>query len=575
MDYMQIYKKWLDADINEDTRAELDAISSDDDEIRERFSLNLEFGTAGLRGIIGAGTSRMNIYTVGQATQALAALIISNGDAAKARGVSIAFDSRHFSDVFARHAACILAANGIKAYIFDALRPTPELSFAVRHMNAIAGINITASHNPKEYNGYKVYWEDGAQMSLENSKRVADIMKETDMFADVKLMDYDEARKMGLIEIMGEKVDEAYLENVTAQAMDIASVKAVSDDFKVVYTPFHGAGYKLVPEVMRRIGVKNIVPVPQQFEPDGDFPTVKSPNPENPEGFYLAIELAKKENADIIIGTDPDSDRIGVVAKCNGEYKNLTGNHIGALLLDYIIKALRRTNTMPENPVAIKTVVSSELFRKIAQDNGIELVEVLTGFKFIGEKILEFENTGAYNYIFGYEESYGYLKGTYCRDKDAVVASMLVCEMAAYYKTKGMSLFDALEAVYEEYGYYLDDVINVTSPALKTTAQMGEAMKRVRSVVPESIGGLNVTAVRDYLTGVRTDKSGAAEKLTLPKSDVLYYELEDGSRFVMRPSGTEPKLKIYFLICGKSMKECEDKCTKFREYAGGLLEKFV
>lgn len=576
MDYLKAYESWLASDIDENTRAELEAISGDEEEIRSRFETELMFGTAGLRGIIGAGTSRMNIYTVGQATQALASLILSHGDDAKKRGVCIAYDSRRFSDVFARHAARVLSANGIKAYVFDALRPTPELSFAVRFMGAIAGINITASHNPKEYNGYKVYWEDGAQMSLENSAKVADIMKRTDIFRDVKLVEYEDALADGIVDLIGRKVDRAYIENVTAQIVDQSAIEAVEDEFKVVFTPFHGAGYRLVPEVLERVGIRQVIPVWQQLEPDGEFPTVKSPNPENPEGFELAIKLAEREKADIIIGTDPDSDRLGVVSRTkDGEYKNLTGNQIGALLLDYIIKGLKRTWRMPKNPVAIKTVVSSELFRRIAEKNNVALVEVLTGFKFIGEKILEFERTGEYNYIFGYEESYGFLKGTYCRDKDAVVASMLVCEMASFYKAKNMTLFDAMEAIYDEYGCYLDDVINVTSPKLKTTKQMGEAMARVRENVPESIGTLKVTAVRDYLTGVRKDTvTGETSTLDLPKSDVLYYELSDGSRFVMRPSGTEPKLKIYFLICGDTMAECEKKREDFKNYAAGILEKF-
>ncbi|MBQ1334905.1 MAG: phospho-sugar mutase [Clostridia bacterium] len=571
MDYMKIYDRWLSSVGDGELKSELRAIAGDEDEIKARFGRSLEFGTAGLRGIMGAGTSRMNIYTVGHATQAMAKLVVSCGREAMERGVCIAFDSRSCSALFARRAACVLAANGVKAYLFDALRPTPELSFAVRYRHAIAGIIITASHNPKEYNGYKAYWEDGAQMSLENSKKVSDIMAETDMFTDVKTADFDAAVSEGKIVIMGRETDEAYLNCVLSEAVDTSYVKKAG--LKVVYTPFHGAGYKLVPEVMERIGVERVVPVREQFEPDGAFPTVKSPNPENPESFALAKALAVREGADIVIGTDPDSDRIGVLSPRGGEWRHLNGNQVGVVLLDYIIKGLRRSGRMPAHPAAIKTIVSSELFRRIAEKNGVALFEVLTGFKFIGEKILEFEKTGGYDYIFGYEESYGYLKGTYCRDKDAVVASMLVCEAAAYYKTRGMTLWDALDEIYEEYGCSLEGLINVTDPKFATPAEMGAVMAGIRANAPESIGGFKVTAVRDYKKGTRLDAAtGEETPLTLPKSDVLYYELCDGSRFIMRPSGTEPKVKIYFLVSGRDMDECRAKLEAFREYGNSLLK---
>ncbi|MBQ3378510.1 MAG: phospho-sugar mutase [Clostridia bacterium] len=571
MDHMKKYNTWLASVKDEAILKELRMMAKDDGEISQRFGRSLQFGTAGLRGIMGAGTSRMNIYTVGHATQAMARLIMSNGSEAMARGVCIAYDSRRHSEEFARHAACVLAANGVKTYIFESLRPTPELSFAVRYKNAIAGINITASHNPKEYNGYKAYWEDGAQMSLENSKKVSDIMEATDIFSDVRAVDFDTALGKGIIELLGRETDEAYLKCVLSEAVDITDVEKA--ELKVVYTPFHGAGYKLVPEVLGRIGVKNIIPVEAQFMPDGDFPTVKSPNPENPESFELAQRLAESAHADIVIGTDPDSDRIGVLAPRGGEYCHLNGNQVGVLLLDYVIKGLKRQGKMPAHPAAIKTIVSSELFRRIAEKNGVKLFEVLTGFKFIGEKILQFDNTKEYEYIFGYEESYGYLKGTYCRDKDAVVSAMLVCEAAAHYKMRGMTLWDALDKIYDEYGCSLEGIINVTDPAFVTPAQMGEVMARIRKNTPESIGGYRVFAVRDYKKGIRRDMAtGEETRLKLPKSDVLYYELSDDSRFIMRPSGTEPKVKIYFLVNGKDTDECEAKIERFKAYAREIIK---
>ena len=454
MDYKQTYELWLNSPaLSEAEKAELTAIAGDEKEIESRFFSQLEFGTAGLRGTMGVGLYRMNIHVIRHATQAFAKVILNEGPEAVKKGVAICFDCRNNSDVFAKEAACIMAAAGIPVKLFESLRPTPELSFAIREYGCIAGINITASHNPKEYNGYKVYWSDGAQLPPNHADQVAKIMRESDVF-DVNVADYDKAVADGLITIMGEETDEKFLANVMAQVNDQAAVDAVADTFKMVYTPFHGTGHKLIPEALKRLGMKHVICVPEQMVIDGDFPTVASPNPENPEGFYLAVDLAKKEGADFILGSDPDADRVGLMVRAGDEFKVLTGNQTGVLLLDYLIGAKRRTGKMPANPTALKTIVTTEMARAVARSHGAQCYDTFTGFKFIAEKKNALEGSGEGLVVFSYEESYGYMFGDFVRDKDAVTASLLLTEMAAYYYAKGMTVLEAYQALCEKHGYY-------------------------------------------------------------------------------------------------------------------------
>ena len=547
MTYLENYKRWLESDkVDDATKAELRAIKDDDEEIKLRFVKSLEFGTAGLRGVMMAGTNAMNIYTVAQATQGFADLINKVGKAE--RGVAVAFDSRNNSELFAHCAASVLAANGIKVYIFDSLRPTPVLSFAVRELHTIAGINITASHNPKQYNGYKAYWEDGAQLPPDHAATVSEFIAAADIFDDVKTVDFDEAVNGGIIEYISEAVDEAYMKNVIGEAVNPGIIQKVADTLEIVYTPLHGAGYKMIPEVLSRVGLKHIDVVDEQMVLDGDFPTLSYPNPEFPEAFELGIKLAEKVNSDLIIATDPDADRVGIMSRDKtGKFVRLTGNQVGALLLDYIITAYEETG-MPENPYAVKTIVSTEMITKICAEHKIRLHNVLTGFKFIGEVIKEYEVTGHDNYIFGFEESYGYLKGTYARDKDAVVASMLLCEMAAYYSTKNMTLCDALQGLYDRYGYYGEGVANIFMEGLDGVERMKALMNRLRNDPPEELAGYKVIERRDYLNDTVLDvKTGKVTSTGLPSSNVLYYVTEVGDVVVIRPSGTEPKIKIYIL----------------------------
>ena len=559
-DYMTIYKEWLENPyFDEATKEELRAIEGDENEIKERFYMDLEFGTAGLRGIIGAGINRMNIYTVRRATQGLANYIIKQGGAAI--GVAIAFDSRHMSPEFAEEAALTLAANGIKAYRFETLRPTPELSFAVRELGCIAGINITASHNPPEYNGYKVYWEDGAQLPPAEADVVASEMAKTDIFTGVKTADYDESVKNGLIRILSKETDEAYLSEVIKVAVNPDCVKQVADEFKLVYTPFHGAGYRLVPEILRRLGYKHIICEPEQMKIDGDFPTVKNPNPEYKEGFTLAIELAKQNDVDLIIGTDPDSDRTGIVLKDkSGEYVTLSGNQVGVLLTDYIITAKKLTNTMPAHPAVLKSIVTTEMARAAAEKNGVECFDTFTGFKFLAEKIKQFEQDGSHEYIFAFEESYGYLCGDYARDKDAVTASMLIAEMAAYYRTQGKTLYDAMEEMYEKYGCYCEQTISIVMPGVSGLQRMKELMQELRDKPLTQIGTHKIDYTRDYMPGTRTCMAdGKSEPMELKGQNVMYYELEGGTTFIIRPSGTEPKVKVYIMAKGENKAEAAEK----------------
>ncbi len=558
MDYKKIYEQWKAFDkLDEDLKKQLIEIENNDKEIEDRFHKSLDFGTAGLRGILGAGTNRMNIYTVGQATQGLAEYIKKNGETQK--GVVIAYDSRNFSPEFALVAAKVLCANNIKTYLFDSLRPTPELSFSVRHLGCTAGIVITASHNPAKYNGYKVYGEDGAQMAIDAANAVTEEIRNIDMLRGVSTMDADEAVKKGLLTYIGEDVDREYLNCVFSRRVNPNAIKDVADDFSVVYTPFHGSGNLLVRRILDMCGLKNLIIVKEQEMPDGDFPTVKSPNPEDKEGFNIAIELAKKNDTDLIIGTDPDSDRVGIVVRnSEGEYVTFNGNQVGALLTDYILSQHKEEGTMPPNPVVIKSVVSTEMIRPIAAFYGVEMVEVLTGFKFIGEKIKEYEKDNSHSYVFGFEESYGYLSGTYARDKDAVVASMLIVEMAAWYKKQNMTLFDAMGKLYEKYGYFIERGISIVEEGVEGPQRIAAMINNIRNNCPKELGGLKVDAVRDYTTATINYADGTKAAINQPKNNMLYLELADKSGWIaVRPSGTEPKLKLYFGYSNKSKDAAE------------------
>lgn len=558
MDYKKEYQRWLD-NADAETVAELNRIKDDEKEIEERFYKNLEFGTAGLRGIIGAGANRMNSYVVGQATQGLANQLIKTNPAGMELSVAIAYDSRIKSDEFARTSAAILAANGIRVYLFEELKPVPELSFTVRYKKATAGIVITASHNPAKYNGYKVYGADGAQLNPELAAVVLEEIEKTDIFTGVKTCDFDKAVAEGAIVMIGDEVEEAYLDCVQSQCINPELVREKGDTLKFVYTPFHGTGNKPVRKILKRIGFDNVVVVKEQEMPDGRFPTVKSPNPENKEGFKLAIGYAKECGADLIIGTDPDADRVGIIVKNKeGEYVNFTGNQVGALLSEYILSSLKERGELPKDGYIVKTIVTTNLVKAICAAYGVEMKEVLTGFKFIGEKIKESEQTGVGTYLFGFEESYGYLKGTYARDKDAVVATMLIAEMTLYYREKGITLSEQMENIYKKYGYYVEYVESVVMEGMDGSAKISGIMDNLRRNTPQSVAGKKVVAVRDYETSVRTEiESGKTEKILLPKSNVIYIELEDGNNFVVRPSGTEPKIKLYCLMRGENKAEAE------------------
>ncbi|MGN0243611.1 MAG: phospho-sugar mutase [Lachnospiraceae bacterium] len=568
MGYKETYQEWLSNPyFDEETKAELLAIADDENEIKERFYTDLEFGTAGLRGIIGAGINRMNIYVVRRATQGLANYILKQ-DTEK-RSVAIAFDSRHMSPEFADEAALCLAANGIKAYIFDSLRPTPELSFAVRQLQCIAGINITASHNPPEYNGYKVYWEDGAQFTPPHDKGVtAEVLAITDL-STVKTMDKEAAVKAGLYVVIGKEIDDLYIEEVKKQIIHHDSIQAVQKDMKIVYTPLHGTGNIPVRRVLREIGFENVYVVPEQELPDGDFPTVSYPNPEAEEAFALGLELAKKVDADLVLATDPDADRLGVYVKDtkSGDYIPLTGNMSGSLLADYVVGQKASLNGgLPEDGAIVKSIVTSNLVDAIAKGYGVRLIEVLTGFKFIGQQILNFEKTGKGTYLFGLEESYGCLIGTYARDKDAVSASVALCEAAAYYKTQGKTLWDAMIDMYEKYGYYLDAVKSIGLAGIEGLAKIKAILENLRTNPPEEVGGYQVVSARDYAADTIKDmKTGEVTPTGLPSSNVLYYDLEDGAWLCVRPSGTEPKVKFYYGVKGTSLEDAQEKSVRLGE----------
>lgn len=561
MDYREVYEQWLANPYFDDaTKEELKNIAEEENEIKERFYMDLEFGTAGLRGIIGAGTNRMNIYVVRRATQGLANYIAKVGK--QSQGVAIAYDSRHMSPEFAQEAALCLAANGIKAYIFESLRPTPELSFAVRHLGCVAGINITASHNPPEYNGYKVYWEDGAQITPPHDTGIMGEVKAISDWNTVKTMDKAQAEKAGLYEVIGQKIDDAYMEELKKQVIHQDAIEAEGKNLKIVYTPLHGTGNIPARRILKELGFENVYVVKEQELPDGAFPTVSYPNPEAAEAFELGLKLAKEVDADLVLATDPDADRLGVRVKDkNGEYHDLTGNMSGCLLANYEIGQRRAVNgSLPEDGALIKTIVTSNLADAIAKGYGVDLIEVLTGFKFIGQQILGFENSGKGTYLFGFEESYGCLIGTYARDKDAIVATMALCEAAAYYKTQGKTLWDAMIEMYDQYGYYKDDIKSITLKGIEGLQKIQEIMDTLRKNPPAEFAGHKVVSARDYKKDTITDlATGEVKPTGLPNSNVLYYDLTDDAWVCVRPSGTEPKVKFYYGVKGTSIEDADEK----------------
>ncbi len=565
MDYRAIYDQWLqDPYFDADTKAELKGIAEDDKEIKERFYKDLEFGTAGLRGIIGAGTNRMNIYVVRKTTQGLANYIHSVGK--EGQGVAIAYDSRRMSPEFANEAALCLAANGIKAYIFESLRPTPELSFALRHLKCAAGINITASHNPPEYNGYKVYWEDGAQITPPHDSGIMEQVQKVTDYAQVKTMDKEAAIAQGVYEVIGADVDDAYMAELKKQVLHMDAIQAESKNLKIVYSPLHGTGNIPARRILKELGFENVYVVPEQELPDGEFPTVSYPNPEADEAFELGLKLAKEVDADLVLATDPDADRLGVRVKDkDGVYHTLTGNMSGCLLADYEIGQRKALHGLPEDGVLIKTIVTTNLADAIAKGYGIGLTEVLTGFKFIGQQILGFEQGKKGDYLFGFEESYGCLIGTYARDKDAIVATMALCEAAAYYKTQGKTLWDAMVDLYEKYGYYKDDIQSITLKGIEGLEKIQNIMELLRKEPPAQIGDYTVTAAKDYKMGING----------LPKSNVLYYELTDDSWVCVRPSGTEPKVKFYYGIKGSSLADADEKSASLGKAVLAMVDAMM
>lgn len=576
-DYMKIYQEWLSNPyFDEATKAELKAIEGDENEIKERFYMDLEFGTAGLRGIIGAGINRMNIYVVRRATQGLANYIIKQGAADK--GVAIAYDSRNMSPEFAMEAAMTLAANGIKAYKFESLRPTPELSFAVRELGCVAGINITASHNPPEYNGYKVYWEDGAQFTPPHDKGVTEEVLAIEDLSSVKTTDEASAIAAGKYEVIGKEIDDKYIAQVKAQVVNQKAIDEMQDQIRIVYTPLHGTGNIPARRVMREIGFTHVYVVPEQELPDGNFPTVSYPNPEAKEAFELGLKLAKEKDADLVLATDPDADRLGVYVKDakSGEYIPLTGNMSGSLLCEYVLSQKQAEGKIPADGQVVKSIVSTNLIDAVAKAYGAELIEVLTGFKWIGKQILKNETTGTGTYLFGMEESYGCLIGTYARDKDAISATAALCEAAAYYKQKGMTLWDAMVAMYEKYGYYKDSVKSIGLSGIEGLAKIQSIMETLRNNTPAEVGGYKVVSARDYkLDTIRDMETGAVKPTGLPASNVLYYDLEDGAWICVRPSGTEPKIKFYFGVKGTSLEDADQKEADLGAAVMAMVDKMM
>ena len=573
MSYRKTYEKWLASPaLSAEEKAELQSIANNEKEIESRFFAPLEFGTAGLRGTMCVGLHNMNIHVIRHATQAFAQVILAEGPEAVKKGVAVCFDCRNHSEEFAHEVCAVMAGNGIPSRVMESLRPTPELSFAIREYGCIAGVNVTASHNPKEYNGYKVYWADGAQLPPHHADAIAKRMEQNDVFTSVKRLPYEEAVRQGFVTIMGEETDEKFLENVLGQATDKAVVARVADRFKMVYTPFHGTGHKLIPEALKRLGMKHVICVPQQMVLDGNFPTVVSPNPENPEGFALAIELADKEGADFILGSDPDADRIGIMVRgADGKFIVLSGNQTGVLLLDYVIGAKKRMGTLPEKATALKTIVTTEMARKVCEVNGVNMFDTFTGFKFMAEKKNALEQSGEGKVIFSYEESYGYMLGDYVRDKDAVTATLVATEMAAYYYDRGMTLYDAIQELYAKYGQYAEKTLNLVMPGLDGLQKMAKLMADLRQTPPTEIAGVAVREQKDYKDGsvveVATGKRGEME---LKGSNVLRYELSDGTSVIVRPSGTEPKVKVYILTKGETRAEADANVAKYAIWAEGL-----
>lgn len=572
--YLEQAKKWLDSPKLDSTiRSELEKSLDDENKLKNYFYSNLSFGTAGLRGIMQPGTNGMNVHTVMQATQGLAKVI--HEEKAEDRGVVISYDSRNNSRLFAEKTAGVLVANNIKVYMFNELHPVPALSFATRHFKCIAGIMITASHNPKEYNGYKVYWEDGAQVPPIPAEKIYNEIKSIDIFDDVLYVDFDKACAENKITLIKEDFDQIFLNEILKTTINKDAIKKVADTFKIVYTPLHGSGYKLVPQILKMAGAKpeNILTVPEQMILDGNFPTVEKPNPELKSCFNLGIEIAKRENCDLIIGTDPDADRMGIAIKTpNGEFMTLSGNQVGALMLSYIIENSKKNNSLPKNAAAVKSIVSTQLCDRICEKNGVTSINVLTGFKFIGEKIKEFEETKEYTYIFGFEESYGYLSGTYARDKDAVFAAMLITEIAAFYRAQNMNLYDALNELFEKYGYVKDCVISIKKEGVAAKEEMMATMTKIRENLPRTINNQKVLKVRDYKLDKVTDfTSNSTTPTGLPKSDVLFFEMEDHSNLVIRPSGTEPIIKLYFDISGNDKEDCERKLEEYKKALTSLV----
>ena len=576
MEYKARYDEWLENPyFDEETKKELLGIKEDENEIKERFYTDLEFGTAGLRGIIGAGTNRMNIYTVRKATQGLANYILKSGN--KDKGVVIAYDSRRMSPEFATEAALCLAANGIKASVFESLRPTPELSYAVRKLGCVAGINITASHNPPEYNGYKVYWEDGAQITPPHDKGIMDEVKAIEDYTTMKTMGLEEAKAAGLYEVIGKEIDDPYIAELKTQVLHQDSIDAVGKDLKIVYSPLHGTGNIPARRILKELGFENVYVVKEQELPDGEFPTVSYPNPEADEAFDLGLKLAKEIDADIVLATDPDADRLGVRVKDkDGVYHNLTGNMSGCLLADYELSQRKALKGLPEDGKLIKTIVTSNMADAIAAYYGADLIEVLTGFKFIGQQILGFETTGKGTYLFGFEESYGCLIGTHARDKDAIVATMALCEAAAYYRTKDMTLWDAMIEMYDRYGYYKDDIQAITLKGIEGLAKIQEILETLRKNPPAEIAGYKVLRARDYKADTIKDlATGEVTATGLPSSNVLYYELENDAWLCVRPSGTEPKVKFYYGVKGTSLEDADEKSAFVGKEVLAMIDKML
>lgn len=573
MSYQQQFHRWLHSDaLSPEEKAQLQAIADDPKEVEDRFFGLLEFGTAGLRGVMGLGLRRMNVHVIRHATQAFAQVILAEGPAAAAQGVAICYDCRVHSQEFARAAAGVMAANGIPVRLFEAMRPTPELSFAVREYGCVAGLNVTASHNPPEYNGYKVYWSDGAQLPPQHAAAIAAQMEALDVFDDVRTMDYEQARAQGLITLLGRETDDKFLSHVLDQINDRQAVAQVTDAFRMVYTPFHGTGYQQIPYVLEQLGIRYLHCVPEQMVIDGTFPTVKSPNPETPESFALAQKLAKEVDAQLILGSDPDADRVAIQVKDRkGDYVQISGNQTGVLLLDYLIGAKRRAGTLPENPVALKSLVTTQLAQVVAEANGVRCYNTFTGFKFMAEKKNQLEAAGQGHVIFSYEESIGYMIGDYVRDKDAVTAALLLTEMTAWYAARGMTLLDALQAIYETYGYYGENTLNLVMPGLEGMRKMQAIMAALRQTPPDQIAGTTVCLQRDYQTGTERDTAtGETTAMELAGSNVLGYQLADGTTLVVRPSGTEPKIKVYVLASGTDSADCQRKVEQYTAWAETL-----